>query len=101
MNTHVGVPFFILGLYIIEHIFHHGNNCLQTMMIAEMICTLTALFFSSSCELGTKQVAQHCRDKRKLIEYVHVPSDCEISSLGRIQHAESENPPASLHGGVN
>lgn len=45
LNTHVGVPFFILGLYIIEHIFHHGNNCLQTMMVAETICTLTALFF--------------------------------------------------------
>lgn len=55
----------------------------------------------SSLKPGTKQVARYCRDKRKLIEYVYVPSDCEISSLGRIQHVESENPPASLHGGVN
>lgn len=55
----------------------------------------------SSLKPGTKQVVRHCRDKWKLIEYVYVPSDCEILSLGRIQHLESENPPASLHGGVN
>lgn len=37
-------------------------------------------------------VQQRCRDKRKLIEYVYVPSHSEIQDLQRFKHTESVNP---------
>lgn len=43
-NTHAQAPFFIQGLYIIDHIFHPGDDGLQTMMVDETIYVLRVPF---------------------------------------------------------
>lgn len=50
---------------------------LQIGKVHKTIRAVTVLF-SPSCEPRRKQEARRCRDKRKRIEYVYLPSDCEI-----------------------
>lgn len=56
LNTHAQAPFLIQGLYIIDHIFHPGDDGLQTMMVAVTICALRVPFFSHPVNRGQNVV---------------------------------------------
>lgn len=84
-------PFFILELHIIDHIFYNfdddlnspvncilpcGANC-WLWRFTKRICAVTS-FFPYPVNWGQNKRCGDAVTKRKPIEYVYLPSDCEI-----------------------